>query len=132
MKFFAYPANPIIKNYLKAKAAMVKLWTPVSGRIPLCSICGRPTRSPEGHHLLGGMGGRRGPTDIRLIVPVCNQSRSDCHNRRAHGGETIQWQRLYYVLGDGDLVEGYRIVCEAAHGSGDIPEPNTEEDVWKI
>ena len=84
------------------------------------------------HHLKGGMGGKRGRLDLRLIVPVCDASISDCHEKKAHGGETIQWQRLYYVLGNGDMEEGYFIVCQAVHGSGDIPEPSIEEDLWKI
>jgi hypothetical protein len=100
-------------TYLEAKVAMIQLWTLLGDCWPTCAICGEKTRHPHAHHLHLSRRYKIAKYDLRNIVPVCNESVSNCH-QRAHGKDkATAIQRQYLVLGRGDAELGKKIVEEA-------------------
>lgn len=123
----------VFDEYLCAKAAMVRVWTPKGNRLPLCAVCGWPCVSPEGHHIL--ITRTHALCDLRNIVPVCNQAVGDCH-KRAHTkkGRAEAIQRLYYVIGQGNPQAGREIVLSASKEwtitKVEVPEVDEEINLW--
>jgi hypothetical protein len=99
-------------GYLQAKAAMVRLWTPLQPdlTLPICAVCGWGAVNPEAHHVISR---RYAKCDIRNMVPVCNQGNGDCHQQAQGRKKYIAIQRLYYVIGGGDPIAGRECVLSA-------------------
>ena len=100
-------------TYLEAKVAMIQLWTLMGDRWPTCAVCWQPAVAPHAHHLHLSRRYAVAKCDLRNIVPVCNTTVSNCH-QRAHGKDrATAIQRQYLVLGRGDAELGKKIVEEA-------------------
>lgn len=129
---FPRPTQFEFTTYLEAKVAMVKLWTPLCCSLPVCAVCGWACIVPEGHHLL--ITRRHVLADLRNLVPVCNQAVGDCH-QRAHGdGRAIAIQRLYYIIGHGDVVAGRESVLSATRewtvSKIEVPQVDKTRSLW--
>ena len=119
-------------SYLAAKAAMIRLWTPLGHRFPVCAVCGEPTVSPRGHHIF--LSRHFVLKDIRNLVPVCNPCRGVCHTLAHSGLDYLATQRLYYVVGHGDPEAGRDIVLSAKwlkRSMRRVPEVDKEIELWK-
>lgn len=99
------------KSYLFSKVFMYRWWTPMGTSWPVCAVCGRPSRTPEAHHLF--VSRRFELLSVLNIVPVCSQGGAACH-QQAHGWKKeVLKELMYRRLGDGDLELGKSIVEEA-------------------
>jgi len=100
----------------EAKNIVIRMWTPDTWRFPMCAVCGHLIQKPPHiHHLF--VSTRYAPSryDVRNLVPVHGPLESDCHQERAHAGETeAMSMRLYMILGQGNWLDGVWIVGMAA------------------
>lgn len=97
-------------TYLKAKLAMLERWTPPGEELPRCAYCGKPAWAPHAHHWV--MSRRFAKLELWNLVPVCNATAGDCHQRAEYGeGKALVAQAALNRLGDGCRVCGYNRLC---------------------
>lgn len=146
MRFLASydPRYPCGATYPEAKLEMLKLWTPYEGHLtfgqkvlPVCAICLKPIRHvPAAHHVILSSRYEASYRALWNLAPVHQLPEGNCHERHAHGGcRDIIIQRLYYIVGGGDVAEGREIIVTqvAQFRFGvELPEPIEGDILWKI
>lgn len=141
MKFLDPFGDFYAENYEQAKLKMVRLWTPWDGRpqfgaklLPICAVCLKPIRmAPAAHHAVLGRFYQWAYRGLWNIAPVHQQPEGDCHDV-AHGGyRGLIIQRLYYIVGKGNVVLGRQMIAAllARDMRGKVELPEVKENPFE-